>query len=160
IAFALLGLVAGGAGLWYALHPPTGDNPGGPGPDTARGPAGATGLGALRRDAIDPDELAEEAPPELVAVLADGRLKHWYFVKRVAFSAEGSILASGSWDGTVKLWDPATGRCRRTLAASDWVGSAAFQPGGRLLAAATRSGAVILWDWKAGAEVRRFPHHG
>lgn len=33
----------------------------------------------------------------------------------VAFSPDGSTLANGSWDETIKVWDVKTGECLRTL---------------------------------------------
>jgi len=41
--------------------------------------------------------------------------EHTSQVWTVAFSPEGKTLASGSDDGTVKLWDVRTGNCVTTL---------------------------------------------
>lgn len=35
---------------------------------------------------------------------------HEGLISRLAFNADGSLLASGSWDGSGRLWDPSTGR--------------------------------------------------
>ena len=40
---------------------------------------------------------------------------HTERVMSVAFTSDGKTLASGSYDGTVRLWDVATGQERATL---------------------------------------------
>ena len=40
---------------------------------------------------------------------------HSFSVNAVAFSSDGKLVASGSGDRTVKLWDPATGALQQTL---------------------------------------------
>jgi WD40 repeat protein len=74
-------------------------------------------------------------------------LKHTGTVRCVAFSPDGSTIATGSWDQTVKLWDAQTGKERATY---KWpigrVSSLAFAPDGFRLAAGGDQGSVVIWD--------------
>jgi WD40 repeat protein len=68
-------------------------------------------------------------------------------IESVAFSPDGKLLASGSWDGRVQLWDTSTGRLRDTVWADYHpIPSVIFSPDGKVLAAGSSYGHIKLWD--------------
>ncbi|KAG4438003.1 hypothetical protein IFR05_006504 [Cadophora sp. M221] len=71
---------------------------------------------------------------------------HTENVIMLAFSPGNKLLASASWDKTIKVWDLETGSLRvSSKRSSSWCVSVAFRPDGRFLAAGTK-GEVWLFD--------------
>ncbi len=97
---------------------------------------------------------------------------HWYHallklfgipnvaVSSVAFSVDGRTLASGNFDGTVRLWDVATGKTVQTLNAhTRRVSSVAFSSDGRTLASGSYDTTVRLWDVNTGDTLKTLNGH-
>jgi len=76
---------------------------------------------------------------------------HKYSVFRLAFSPDGKILASGSNDSTVILWDVASGTLLHTMEGhSQLVRSVAFSPDGRLLVSGGGKNETKIWAVSSG----------
>jgi WD40 repeat protein len=84
-----------------------------------------------------------DAPADLLMTVQG----HDKVITGVAFSPLGDRLVSGSWDGTVKMWNTTNGNQQETLARhQDWVERVAWSGDGRLIAYSVRNEASWLWD--------------
>jgi WD40 repeat protein len=77
-------------------------------------------------------------------------------VVSVSFSPDGWQVLSGSYDGTIKLWDTATGREIRTFLEHFEVVSVSFSPNGRQVLSGLNNGTVKLWNVVTGRIIKDF----
>ena len=100
------------------------------------------------------------------------RLKgHTGCVLSVHFSPDGTRIASGSTDGTVRLWDASTGGELHTLMGHTssltpashktacYVESVSFSPDSKCIASGGRDETIRLWDASTGEELHTLKGH-
>lgn len=67
-------------------------------------------------------------------------------VRALAFSPDGTTLASAGDDTTIRLWNPVTGQQQHTLTGhAAAINALAFSPGEQLLARAFSDQTIRLW---------------
>ncbi len=118
--------------------------------------------------AISPDgkTLVTGTAPDWSRHTEDGELRRWDMtaagwpeiktpawaplsgnVLALAYSPDGQWLASGGFDGSVQLWETATGKVAATLTGHHQsIGSLAFAPDSKTLASSAADGTVKWWN--------------
>ncbi|MGI8837561.1 MAG: caspase family protein [Pyrinomonadaceae bacterium] len=81
-------------------------------------------------------------------------------VLSIAFTSDSKLMASGSVDRTIVLWDPATGNQLLTLKGhKGTVSSVAFSPDDKMLASGSADNTIKIWDVAAGREKQTLSGH-
>jgi WD40 repeat protein len=98
---------------------------------------------------------ADEMPTGVVATLKG----HTEALYAVAFSPDGKLIATGSFDKTIKLWDP-SGKEIRTFGGpaghQNLVLAVAFSRNGQMLATGSSDNSAKIWDVPSSSPLREF----
>ena len=76
---------------------------------------------------------------------------HTHDVATLAYSPDSEILATGSWDNTVRLWDTQIGELKTTLEGhNEYITTVVYFPDGKTLTTVSLMDTVLQWDAETG----------
>lgn|ERR1041385_7495222 len=85
---------------------------------------------------------------------------HGDTIYNLMFSPDGRTLATASRDGTVKLWDAASGQLTATLRHDSGAAWLAFSPDGKTVATGSKDHTARMWDVATGRLIATLAHKG
>jgi len=89
------------------------------------------------------------------------RMQDEFLCTSLAFSPKGGLLAAGSVERVVKLWDIRTGDCLATLEGHTYpVLSLSFSPDGNKLVSGSGDTSLIIWDVENRSQLHQLKGHG
>jgi WD40 repeat protein len=75
--------------------------------------------------------------------------RHGNWINRIAWSPDGRLLASPSYDRTIRIWDAAQGKCVAVLEGHESVVfSVTWSPDGQRLASCSADETTRIWNTK------------
>jgi WD40 repeat protein len=80
--------------------------------------------------------------------------EHSDWIRNIAWSADGNLVATASDDQMVGIWDARTGEMQHFLSGhTDWVRDVDFSPDSKILVSAGDDGLLRFWDTATGDEL-------
>ena len=85
--------------------------------------------------------------------------EHTSYVLCVAYNPQSTLVVSGSFDETVRLWNVTRNKCHRVISAhSEAVTGVAFNSDGTMIVSSSYDGSIRLWDTTTGACLKTLMH--
>jgi WD40 repeat protein len=92
-------------------------------------------------------------PDHVSRIIGNLRLRHGREIKAIAFSPDGQKLATGSTDGTVKIWDLGNGHELLTYTGhTDKIRAIAWSSDGKFIASAGGEQTIKIWNPTTGKD--------
>jgi WD40 repeat protein len=93
-------------------------------------------------------------------ILSKTVINHKKPIASAVFNPDGNLIATGSTDGSVKLWEVDTGKqIKAIIKHPNPVSSISFSPNGNLLAVGLDTGAITLWDINYKERIKTLKGH-